>query len=75
MIEIIIFIFGIDSIYNMNLQQLEYLIALDRYKSFSKAADACFITQATLSTMIKRLEQELDLVLFDRNKMSVSYQY
>ena len=71
MIEIIIFIFGIDSIYNMNLQQLEYLIALDRYKSFSKAADACFITQATLSTMIKRLEQELDLVLFDRKTSPV----
>jgi LysR family hydrogen peroxide-inducible transcriptional activator len=50
----------------MNLQQLEYIIALDNYKSFSKAAEACFITQATLSTMVKRLEEELDVVLFDR---------
>jgi LysR family hydrogen peroxide-inducible transcriptional activator len=50
----------------MNLQQLEYIVALDKYKSFSKAADACFVTQATLSTMVKKLEEELDLVLFDR---------
>ncbi len=50
----------------MNLQQLEYLVALDQYKSFSKAAEVCFITQATLSTMIKKLEAELDMVLFDR---------
>jgi LysR family hydrogen peroxide-inducible transcriptional activator len=50
----------------MNLQQLEYIVALDRLKSFSKAAEACHITQATLSTMVKRLEEELDIVIFDR---------
>ncbi len=50
----------------MNLQQLEYIVALDKYKSFSKAAEACFITQATLSTMVKKLEEELEFVLFDR---------
>lgn len=50
----------------MNLQQLEYLIAVDKTGSFSKAADLCHVTQATLSTMIKRLEEELDVVLFDR---------
>jgi LysR family transcriptional regulator, hydrogen peroxide-inducible genes activator len=50
----------------MNLQQLEYIIALDKYKSFGKAAESCFITQATLSTMVKKLEEELELVLFDR---------
>jgi LysR family hydrogen peroxide-inducible transcriptional activator len=50
----------------MNIQQLEYIIALDKLKNFSKAAEACFITQATLSTMIKRLEQELDITIFDR---------
>lgn len=55
----------------MNLQQLEYLVALDRHKSFSKAAEACFITQATLSTMIRKLEEELDLVLFDRKTSPV----
>lgn len=50
----------------MNLQQLEYLVAIDKTGSFSKAADVCHVTQATLSTMIKRLEEELDMVLFDR---------
>jgi LysR family transcriptional regulator, hydrogen peroxide-inducible genes activator len=55
----------------MNLQQLEYIIALDNYKSFSKASKACFITQATLSTMVKRLEEELDVVLFDRKTTPV----
>lgn len=50
----------------MNLQQIEYIIALDKLKNFSKAAESCFITQATLSTMIKRLEQELGLTIFDR---------
>ncbi|MEQ1732058.1 MAG: LysR substrate-binding domain-containing protein [Bacteroidia bacterium] len=50
----------------MNLQQLQYIVALHKLKSFSKAADACFITQATLSTMVKKLEEELDIVIFDR---------
>jgi LysR family transcriptional regulator, hydrogen peroxide-inducible genes activator len=50
----------------MNIQQLEYIIALDKLKSFSRAADACFVTQATLSTMVKKLEEELDTVIFDR---------
>lgn len=38
----------------MNLQQLEYIVAVDKYKSFSRAAETCFITQATLSTMVKK---------------------
>jgi LysR family transcriptional regulator, hydrogen peroxide-inducible genes activator len=50
----------------MNLQQIEYIVALDHHKSFSKAAEACHVTQATLSTMVKKLEAELDLILFDR---------
>jgi LysR family hydrogen peroxide-inducible transcriptional activator len=50
----------------MNLQQLEYIVAVDKYKSFSRAAETCFITQATLSTMVKKLEEELNLVIFDR---------
>lgn len=69
----ILFIFGIDNVndVNMNFQQLEYIVALDKYKSFSKAAEACFITQATLSTMVKRLEDELGLILFDRKTTPV----
>lgn len=50
----------------MNLQQIEYIVALDTHKSFSKAAEACYITQATLSTMVKKLEEELGMVIFDR---------
>lgn len=52
----------------MNLQQLEYIVALDRIKNFSKAADFCNVTQATLSAMVKKLEEELDIVIFDRKK-------
>ncbi len=50
----------------MNIHQLEYLLAVDKYKSFTKAADACHVAQATLSAMIKKLEEELGVVLFDR---------
>ena len=41
----------------MNLQQLEYIIAVDKLKNFVKASEACFVTQATLSMMIKKLEK------------------
>jgi len=60
----------IDIIY-MNLQQLEYIVAVDTCRHFAKAAETCFVTQATLSMMIKKLEQELELVLFDRSKQPV----
>jgi len=50
----------------MNLQQLAYIIAVDRFKSFSQAAEYCHVTQATLSGMIKKLEAELGVVTFDR---------
>jgi LysR family hydrogen peroxide-inducible transcriptional activator len=52
----------------MNLQQLEYIIAVDQYRHFAKAAEKSFVTQPTLSMMIKKLEEELDMVIFDRNK-------
>ena len=47
----------------MTLQQMEYIVAVDRYRHFIKAAEACGVTQSTLSTLIQKLEQELDLVL------------
>jgi LysR family hydrogen peroxide-inducible transcriptional activator len=50
----------------MNIQQLEYLIAVDKYKHFGKAALSCFITQPTLSAMIQKFEDELDVKIFDR---------
>jgi LysR family hydrogen peroxide-inducible transcriptional activator len=51
----------------MNIQQLEYIIAVDSLGSFSKAAEQQFVTQATLSAMVKKLETELDIIIFDRS--------
>ena len=55
----------------MNLQQLEYIVALDNYRHFVTAAEKRFVTQATLSMMIKKLEEELDVEIFDRSKQPV----
>jgi LysR family hydrogen peroxide-inducible transcriptional activator len=43
----------------MNLQQLEYIVAIDQHRHFAKAAESCFVTQATFSMMVKKLEEEL----------------
>ncbi len=51
--------------------QLEYITALDTYRHFATAADKCFVTQPTLSMQIKKLEEELEVVLFDRTKQPV----
>ncbi len=51
----------------MTLQQLEYVIAIDKYRHFVRAADSCGVTQSTLSSMLRKLEEELDLTLFDRD--------
>lgn len=55
----------------MNIQQLEYIVAVDTYRHFVTAAEKCFVTQATLSIMIKKLEEELDVKIFDRTKQPV----
>lgn len=55
----------------MTLQQLEYVVAVDKYRHFIKAAEACGITQSTLSAMIRKLEDELDITIFDRNSHPV----
>ena len=51
----------------MTLQQLRYIIAIDQYRHFGNAAEACNLTQSTLSLMVKKLEEELDVRLFDRD--------
>ena len=56
----------------MTLQQLRYIIAIDEYRHFGKAADACGLTQSTLSLMVKKLEEELDVRLFDRDAHPVA---
>lgn len=55
----------------MNLQQLEYIIAVDTHKHFTKAAENCFVTQPTLSMMIQKLEEELGVKIFDRSRQPV----
>jgi len=52
----------------MNIQQLEYIIALDNYRQYVVAAERSFVTQATLSIMVKKLEEELGVKIFDRSK-------
>lgn len=56
---------------NINIQQLQYIVAVDTYRHFAKAAEKCFITQPTLSMMIKKMEDELGVHLFDRTKQPV----
>ncbi|MDD7317631.1 MAG: hydrogen peroxide-inducible genes activator [Prevotella sp.] len=55
----------------MTLQQLEYVMAVFRFKHFAKAAEFCNVTQPTLSSMIQKLEEELGMKLFDRNKQPI----
>lgn len=50
----------------MTIQQLRYIVAIDQYRNFGKAAVACDVTQSTLSLMVKKLEEELDVRLFSR---------
>lgn len=55
----------------MTLQQLKYIIAIDRLRNFAKAAEQCGISQPTLSAMLMKLEEELDVRIFERNNKSV----
>lgn len=55
----------------MNIQQLDYIIALERYRHFGKAAEACGVSQPTLSMMIQKLEEELSIDIFDRKKSPI----
>lgn len=51
----------------MTLQQLEYILALDKTRHFVRAAEMCGVTQPTLSAMVQKLEDELDCRIFDRS--------
>ncbi len=55
----------------MNLQQLRYIIAINRFRNFARAADSCGISQPTLSAMLVKLEEELDVRIFERTNKSV----
>ena len=55
----------------MTLTQLEYIVAVANEQHFAKAAAQCFVTQPTLSMQIQKLEEEIGIKIFDRNKQPV----
>ncbi len=69
-IKIDLFYICIDFIY-MTITQLEYLVAVDTYRSFVTAAAHCFVTQPTLSMQLQKLEEEFGVKLFDRERQPV----
>ncbi len=56
---------------SISISQIKYVLELAETGSFSKAAEHCFVTQSTLSTMIRKLEDKMDLKLFDRSKKPI----
>ena len=56
----------------MTLTELKYIVAVAREKHFGRAADACYVSQPTLSVAIKKLEEELDVKIFERSAGEVS---
>lgn len=55
----------------MTLVQLEYIVAVDTYRSFVGAAEKCFVTQPTLSMQVQKLEEMLNIKIFDRSKQPI----
>lgn len=55
----------------MTITQLKYVLAVAEYKNFTLAAEKCFVTQPTLSMQIQKVEEELDVQLFDRSKKPI----
>ncbi|MEY4884399.1 MAG: hypothetical protein RIS34_2253 [Pseudomonadota bacterium] len=56
----------------MTLTELKYIVAVARERHFGKAAEACYVSQPTLSVAVKKLEEELDLKLFERSANEVT---
>jgi LysR family hydrogen peroxide-inducible transcriptional activator len=56
---------------NFSLTQMEYVLAVRRLGHFAKAAEACHVTQPTLSMQIQKLEEDLGVILFDRSKKPI----
>lgn len=69
---LIVYIYQLKMVPNtMNLRELQYLIAVDEERHFHKAAARCFVSQPTLSGQLKKLEQELGVLLVERNTRQV----
>ena len=56
----------------MTLQQMEYIVALTKHRHFVLAAEACGVTHPTLSAMIQKLEEELDVKIFNRDRKNIT---
>ena len=56
----------------MTLTELKYIVAVARERHFGKAAEACFVSQPTLSVAVKKLEEELELKLFERSANEIT---
>ena len=56
---------------NISLTQMKYVLAVDEHKSFQKAAEVCHVTQPTLSMQIQKLEDQLEMSVFDRSKKPI----
>ena len=56
----------------MTLTELKYIVAVARERHFGKAAEACYVSQPTLSVAVKKLEEELDVKLFERSASEVT---
>jgi LysR family hydrogen peroxide-inducible transcriptional activator len=55
----------------MTLNELKYIVAVAKERHFRKASEACFVSQPTLSIAIKKLEEEIGVNLFERNKTDI----
>ena len=56
----------------MTITQLQYVLAVAEYRNFTLAAEKSFVTQPTLSMQVQKLEDELDILIFDRSKKPIS---
>ena len=55
----------------VKIRDLQYLDAIDQFKHFGKAAEACYVSQPTLSGQLMKLEEQLGLQLIERNRRNV----
>jgi len=57
----------------MTITQLQYVLAVAEYQNFTLAAQKSFVTQPTLSMQVQKLEEELEVLIFDRSKKPITF--